>query len=94
MKRDFLPVKVYRGNKRTEIWYIDISGMSISKLLELRNDLLGSHDMSIRIIDGIISKDSYKGSTYYQRWKCESKDAKFKMRRKGRRYQHRKRKYK
>ena len=74
MEKRLIPVEAYeRGNKR-KIWYIDLSGMSLSQLIELKKELLGT--MSSRYIDRVIN-DGIRGETYrYVNIKQRKRDAK------------------
>ena len=49
----FLPIEVIKDNKKL-VWYIDVSKLGISDLLNLRNELIGTQSYSIVKLDGII----------------------------------------
>ena len=51
--KDFVPVEVI-SKKNKEIWYLDVSKLSLSDLLSLRKELVGTKEDGIRVIDGII----------------------------------------
>ena len=53
-----------------------------NELIELRNDLLGCHDISVRVLDGILYQEYKNNDTYVQRCKKESKEEKRKIKRK------------
>lgn len=54
--KDFVPVEVTH-KKEKEKWYLDVSKLSLSDLLNLRKELVGTNEDSIRVIDGIIYDD-------------------------------------
>lgn len=81
MENNFIPVTVWRKNKY-ETWQLDISNLNLSELIELRNDLLGCHDISVRVLDGILYQEYKNNDTYVQRCKKESKEEKRKIKRK------------
>lgn len=74
MEKRLIPVEVYeRGNKK-QIWYVDLSNLSLSQLIELRKELLGT--ISSRYIDRVIN-DVIRGETYrYVNIKQRKRDAK------------------
>ena len=81
MENNFIPVMVWRKNKY-ETWHLDVSNLNLSELIELRNDLLGCHDISVRVLDGILYQEYKNNDTYVQRCKKESKEEKRKIKRK------------
>ena len=54
--KDFIPVEV-TSNNNNEKWYLDVSKLSLGELLNLRKELVGTSEDSIRVIDGIIYDD-------------------------------------
>lgn len=83
--KDFVPVEVtYKKNK--ENWYLDVSKLSLGDLLNLRKELLGTNEDSIRVIDGIIYDDKITTKLEYvnvksqRHIKKERKEQKQKMR--------------
>ena len=81
MKEDFVPIKVWKGQDY-DLWQVDISNLSLSELIELRNDLSGCHDISVRVLDGILYQEYKNDGTYVQRCKKEIKEEKMRIRRK------------
>ena len=81
MKEDFVPRKVWKGQDY-DLWQVDISNLSLSELIELRNDLSGCHDISVRVLDGILYQEYKNDGTYVQRCKKEIKEEKMRIRRK------------
>ena len=62
MKEQFVPIKVWK-EQDCDLWHLDVSNLNLSELIELRNDLLGCHDISVRVLDGILYQE-YKNSNY------------------------------
>lgn len=63
--KGFVPVTVER-KRNTEKWHIDVSSLSLSELLNLREELkIDEH--SIRVLDGIINDKNniYVNNTHY-----------------------------
>ena len=56
-KKLYIPIET-----KYESWYMDVSGLSLSELIELKNELRGSFD-SVSVIDGII-KEEYISSLW------------------------------
>ena len=56
-KKLYVPIET-----KYESWYMDVSDLSLSELIELKNELRGSFD-SISVIDGII-KEEYISSLW------------------------------
>ena len=81
MNGHFVPIKVWK-EQDYDLWQVDISDLSLSELIELRNDLLGCHDISVRVLDGILYQECKNNGTYIQRCKKEIKEEKRKIRRK------------
>ena len=81
MKEDFVPIKVWK-EQDYDLWQVDISNLSLSELIELRNDLSGCHDISVRVLDGILYQEYKNNDTYVQRCKKERKEEKMRIRRK------------
>lgn len=61
MNKRYIPVEVYNQPKNERIWYVDVSNMSCSQLIKLKQELWGT--MSIRYIDRVIS-DNIGDVTY------------------------------
>ena len=81
MKEHFVPIKVWK-EQDYDLWQVDISDLSLSELIELRNDLSGCHDVSVRVLDGILYQEYKNNGTYIQRCKKERKEEKMRIRRK------------
>lgn len=81
MKEQFVPIKVWK-EQDCDLWHLDVSNLNLSELIELRNDLLGCHDISVRVLDGILYQEYKNNDTYVQRCKKESKEEKRKIKRK------------
>ncbi len=62
MKERFIPIEVYGKDNKKEIWYIDISSMSLSQLTEFRKELIGTNGVRCfdRIINDIIRSVTYQ----------------------------------
>ena len=73
MKEQFVPIKVWK-EQDCDLWHLDVSNLNLSELIELRNDLLGCHDISVRVLDGILYQEYKNNDTYVQRCKKESKE--------------------
>ena len=63
MEREFISVNV-RTNKGAKIWYIDVTMLSVEKLIELKNELIGK--CNVYSIDKIIQR-RYCSNVYYNR---------------------------
>lgn len=63
MQKDFIPFIV---EDTKEEWYIDVSNLSLSKLLNLRKELI-LDEHSIRVLDAIINDKNniYVNNTHY-----------------------------
>lgn len=86
MEKEYLPI-IVNTDDGTSMWQMDITNASYSELIELRNLFKGVRsDVSIRIIDGIISKTVNKKNTYFRRCKKENKQARLKKRRRIKAY--------
>ena len=81
MKEQYVPIKVWK-EQDCDLWHLDVSNLNLSELIELRNDLLGCHDISVRVLDGILYQEFKNNDTYVQRCKKESKEEKRKIYRK------------
>lgn len=92
MKEDFIPVMVQMEDKK-EKWFIDISRLSLSQLISLRNSMVGLDEMSVRCIDGIVYKNTSPENTYNRTIKKENKEMRRRIKRKNSSYERRKRKY-
>ena len=88
---DMVPVSV---NNMKDIWYIDVSNLSLSELIELKEDLKGYSIQSIRVLDAIIHKNA--GTTFEEtnfndrqirnmKKGCRNQKALIKLRKKNRR---------
>ncbi len=56
---NMVPISVKSPN---DIWYMDISNLSLSELINLKEELKGYSNQSIRVLDAIIHKNA--GTTY------------------------------
>ena len=63
MKKDYVPILVQK-EQNTDIWQMDVSNMNLSELIALRDALRGYHDISIRVIDGILNNNMGISFTY------------------------------
>ena len=65
----YLPVEVQRKDKK-ELWQLDISRLGLKELVELRNELHGVNETTIRVLEGFIynnieDKHLYKVNNKY-----------------------------
>lgn len=78
---DFVPVIVVnKDTNKYERWYLDVSSLSLSELINLRGELIGSGVNSIRVLDGVIGSkynvlvnDEYRNNYYYGKDSKEKK---------------------
>lgn len=75
MKKDYVPILVQK-EQNTDIWQMDVSNMNLSELIALRDALRGYHDISIRVIDGILNNNMGISFTYCRDYKKEIKEEK------------------
>lgn len=50
--KGYIPIKV--KNKREKLWYLDVSKLGLRELLELRKELLGTSENTMRVLDGLL----------------------------------------
>ena len=53
--RGYIPVMV--EGRKEEKWYLDVSNLSLGELLELRKELLGTSENTIRVLDGLLKNE-------------------------------------
>lgn len=98
MLEGYIPITVKgQGKKR---WYLDVSKLSLSELLSLRNELLATDDNTIKSLDGLIHNKYniiVNNSHYYDKTlghirkdKQENKNTKQKIKRKSKERKRRK----
>ena len=80
MEKTYIPI-VTNGKER---WHMDISNLSLSQLIQLRDELKIYND-SISVIDGILKTDyllnaGYEHSNYHNKRDCKKIRKKEKMR--------------
>ena len=66
LKDNMIPVKTEDNN----IWYLDISNLTLSELIKLKKELLGKSIVSIRPLDAVIHQNAnttYEESNFYKR---------------------------
>ena len=89
-KKGYLPIMVEREEKET--WYLDISNLNLSELLQLRKELITENN-TITVLDSIIQKKNNvyvnnihyyadKGNGYMREYKKDKKNKKTKLKRK------------
>ena len=59
LMENMVPVSVHESN---DIWFIDVSNLSLSELINLKKELIGYSIQSIRVLDAIIHENA--GTTY------------------------------
>ncbi len=74
MEKKYIPVEVIQ-DKKINVWYLDISNLSLSELTKLRNTLSSTQDYSVRMLDGIIYDLTGIGTNLNHQYK-ENKKAK------------------
>lgn len=50
--KGYIPVMV--EGRKEEKWYLDVSNLSLGELLELRKELLGTSENTMRVLDGLL----------------------------------------
>lgn len=84
MNSDYLPILVERDGKK-ELWRMDISRLSVTELIKLKEDLLKMpYDKTIRAIDAIIKREievitpsnCLSNDSYMRSYKKNKKNAK------------------
>ena len=93
MKDNFVPVLVEKDNKK-ELWRIDVSALSITELIKLKEELLlrEPYKTTIQTIDAMIREDAEtlicsnnSKNSYVRTHKKNKKEARLKKRTKSRR---------
>lgn len=78
--KEFIPIEVKRKRK-DETWFLDISNLSLSELIKLKNELIGISEISIPQIDKIIydeiGEKSNNIKVSYREYKKEEKNRKY-----------------
>lgn len=64
---NMIPVKTKYDN----IWFIDISNLTLSELIKLKNELVGKSNISIRALDAIIHQNA---NTTYEETNFNKRD--------------------
>lgn len=59
---NMIPVSAFI-NDHYDIWYIDIENLNLSDLFKLRNELVKNSQISIRVLDAVILKET---NSYYK----------------------------
>ena len=49
----FIPI-IVKVNNKDKTWYLDVSNLSLSELIDLKNELVGTKGHSIQYLDAII----------------------------------------
>ena len=49
----FIPI-IVKVNNKDKTWYLDVSNLSLSELIDLKNELVGTKGRSIQYLDAII----------------------------------------
>ena len=57
--KNMVPISV---KSPSDIWYMDVNGLSLSELIKLKSELIGYSTQSIRVLDAIIH--NMAGTTY------------------------------
>lgn len=78
---NYVPVLVEQDGEN-KLWYMNITNMSYSELIAIRNELIGCHDVSIRYLDSIFAQSIRHNNTYYRECKKICKREKEKIKRK------------
>lgn len=64
---NMIPVKTKDDN----VWFIDISNLTLSELFKLKNELVGKSNISIRALDAIIHQNA---NTTYEETNFKKRD--------------------
>ena len=64
---NMIPVKTKDDN----VWFIDISNLTLSELFKLKNELVGKSNISIRALDAIIHQNA---NTTYEETNFNKRD--------------------
>ena len=82
MNSEFVPVVVLKGgcdDCNMDVWYIDISKLNLSELIELRDRLKCNSSISVRFIDGFLYENVSVNNTFYRECKKNNKYEKGKL---------------
>lgn len=84
MKKEYIPILVEVSGKK-ELWRIDVTNLSVTQLIELRNTIISytPYDKTIQALDGIIKRDievtipnNIKNGGYIREYKKTRKEEK------------------
>ena len=64
---NMIPIKTKDDN----VWFIDISNLTLSELIKLKNELVGKSNISIRALDAIIHQNA---NTTYEETNFKKRD--------------------
>lgn len=70
MKKDLIENMIPVETIDKKIWYIDITNLSLSELITLKNELINKSVMSVRVLDAIIHQTT---NYYFEETKLEKR---------------------
>lgn len=91
---DYIPILVKRDRKQ-ELWRMDISNLSLTELIKLKEDLLKMpYDKGIRILDAVIRREigtitpssDFNSVSYIRKYKKNKKEVKMRKAKTRRKY--------
>ncbi len=71
MKKGLLNNMIPVKTKDDNVWFIDISNLTLSELFKLKNELVGKSNISIRALDAIIHQNA---NTTYEETNFNKRD--------------------